>query len=377
MSTSKDTTRSGQGRDKKVEPLELFFDLVFVFALTQVTALMAYEPTGNGLVKGLLILTAIWWAWGAYAWLTNEVDTRLWTVRLAVFASMAAMLIVALAIPKAFAGDAVLFAVAYLIVRLLHILLFAAGTDNVDVKTATRLIAPSALIGPLLILTAAAFDGTAQILIWVLALTIDIGGTTLRGIDGWNLSASHFAERHGLIVIIALGESIVAIGVGASEVKLDAGALLATTCGIAVAAALWSTYFDSGLDEVEHRLEAAAPGHDRNTMARDSFSLLHLPMIAGIVLLALGVKKTLGHVDHHLELVPAIALCGGVALYLLADVAFRRRCLGRIERARIAAALVLLVLIVPATHVVALVSLAATALVCVALVVYEVRLGAA
>ena len=358
--------------NKKVEPLELFFDLVFVFALTQVTASMAYDPTGEGILKGLLVLTAIWWAWGAYSWLTNEIDTSRWAVRLPMFGAMAAMLVVSLATPGAFGDDAVLFAVAYFMVRALHIALFAGGTDNVDVRAATRMIAPSSFVGPLIILAAALFtDGTTQVVIWIFALLVDIGGTTLRGIDGWNLSPSHFAERYGLIVIIALGESIVAIGVGASEGELGAGELIAVVCGITVAAALWSTYFDGSPEEIEASLDAASPGHERNTMARDSFSLLHLPMIAGIVLLALGVKKTLGHVDHHLDLVPAIALCGGVALYLVADVLYRRRALGRIEVQRLIAAAILCLLILIGTAVSALLLLAAVAVICVALVAFE------
>jgi low temperature requirement protein LtrA len=357
--------------EKRVEPLELFFDLVFVFALTQVTARMADELSWGGMLRGLLVLAAIWWAWAAYAWLTNEVDGRRRGVRLAIFGAMIAMLIASLAIPAAFEGDALLFACAYLGVRLAHVLLFAAGTENVDVRQAARALAPVATLGPALLIAASAFDGAAQVAVWFVALAIDYVGGALRGIGGWRLSPGHFAERHGLIVIIALGESIVAIGVGAAGIDLGAGELAAAALGVIVSAALWWVYFDAGLEQVEHRLHAAPAGRARNVMARDSFSFIHLPLVAGVVLLALGVKKTLEHVDDPLKTVSAAALCGGVALYLVADVGFRRRCLDVLERPRLVAAAACVALLPLATELPSLAALACVAAVCAALVAYE------
>jgi low temperature requirement protein LtrA len=362
--------------DKRVEPLELYFDLVFVFAITQVTARMADELSWGGVLRGLLVLAAIWWAWAAYAWLTNEVDGRRRDVRLALFGAMIAMLLASLAIPGAFEGDALLFACAYVGVRLAHILLFAAGTESVDVRQAARALAPVATFGPGLLLVASAFDGAAQVAVWMLALAIDFVGGGLRGIAGWRLSPGHFAERHGLIVIIALGESIVAIGVGVAGIELGAGELAAASLGVIVSAALWWIYFDEGLEHVEHRLHAVPAGRPRNVMARDSFSLIHLPLIAGVVLLALGVKKTLEHVDDPLKLVSATALCGGVALYLASDVAFRRRCLGVFERSRLVAAAGCLALLPLATELPSLAALASVAAVTAALVAYESLGGA-
>jgi low temperature requirement protein LtrA len=357
--------------EKRVEPLELYFDLVFVFALTQVTARLADDLSWGGLVRGLLVLSAIWWAWAAYAWLTNEVDTRRNAVRLAIFGAMIAMLLASLAIPGAFEGDALLFALAYLGVRLMHIALFAAGSDDVDVRSAARALALTATLAPALLIVAAAFDGTAQILVWVLALVLDYSGAALRGIDRWRLSPGHFAERHGLIVIIALGESIVAIGVGAREIELGTEELLAAALGVAVSAALWWVYFDAALEQVEHRLHDVPAGRARNVMARDSFSFLHLPLVGGIVLLALGVKKTLEHVDDELKLIAALGLCAGVALTLAADVAFRRRCLGRLEMPRLVAAAACAAALPLATAVPALAALAVVAAICAALVAYE------
>ena len=356
--------------EKRVEPLELFFDLVFVFALTQVTARLSDDLSWGGLFRGLLVLAVIWWAWAAYAWLTNEVDTRSRSVRLTIFAAMAFMLLASLAIPGAFEGDALLFALAYLGVRLAHIGLFAAGTDDVDVRQAARALAGTAVTAPLLLIVASFFELEAQEAIWVVALVIDYVGGALRGIERWRLSPGHFAERHGLIVIIALGESIVAIGVGAEGIDLDAGALVAATLGILLAAALWATYFDGALEQVEGRLLALS-GRARNATARDSFSFLHLPLVAGIVLFALGVKKTLEHVDDPLKTIAAVGLCGGVALYLAADVAFRRRCLGLLDRQRLVAAGAALLVLPIALTAPALVALACVCAVAAVLVSYE------
>ncbi len=361
------------GDDKRVEPLELFFDLVFVFALTQVTARLADDLSWAGLGRGLLVLAAIWWAWAAYSWLTNEVDTRRRAVRTVIFASMTCMLLASLAIPGAFEGDALLFAAAYLGVRVLHVALFIAGSRDVDVRAAARALAPTAVLAPALLLVAAAFDGSLQTAIWILALGIDYLGGGLRGIEGWNLSPGHFAERYALVVIIALGESIVAIGVGAEDVPLGSAALVAAALGVVVAACLWSTYFDDGLERVEHRL-AHADRRTRNLIARDAFAFLHLPLIAGIVLVALGAKKTLGDVDEPLKAVSAVALCGGVALFLISDVAFRLRALGTFDLPRLVAVVPCLALAPIAVSVAAPVTLAAVAAICIALVVAQARL---
>jgi low temperature requirement protein LtrA len=190
--------------------------------------------------------------------------------------------------------------------------------------------------------------------------------------SGWRLEPGHFAERHGLIVIIALGESIVAIGVGA-ETGVDAGVVVAATLGIVVAAALWWLYFDIVALVAERRLHNAPAGRVRNEIARDSFSYLHFPMVAGIVLLALGLKKTLGHVEDPLKVVPAAALLGGTAIYLLAHVAFRWRNVHRFSRQRLAAAALLVALLPAAVELPALATLAIVGALLVALIVYETR----
>ena len=353
-------------------PLELFFDLVFVLALTQCTALMSDEPTWTGLGKGLLILGVLWWAWVGYAWLTSVVEPEETLVRFTIFGAMAAMLVVALSIPQAFGDWALLFAVAYAVVRFAQIALFALASSE-DPQLRHSLIIGltwSTLVGAGLLVGAAFADGPLQGALWALALLIDLGGPFLFGVEGWRLEPGHFAERHGLIVIIALGESIVAIGVGA-EFGLDAGIVTAAVIGIAIAAALWWLYFDIVALVAERRLSDAAPGAERNAIARDSFSYLHLPMIAGIVLLALGIKKVLGHVGDPLHAVPATALLGGTALYLLAHVAFRWRNVHRFSTQRLVCAAVLLALIAAAVEIPALVTLAIAAGVLAALIAYE------
>ena len=356
---------------KRVSPLELFFDLVFVFAITQVTALMAADPTWGGLARGLLVLTAVWWGWAAYAWLTNEVDPDLPGVRIATFAAMIAMLIASLALPGAFGDHALLFALAYLAIRVLHIALFVAGTEHVEVRQAARTLAPPAISVPAVLIVAAFLDSPAQEIVWLAVVVVDLVTGGLRGIAGFRLSPGHFVERHGLIVIIALGESIVAIGVGAEGAALDAGELAAAALGVIVAAALWWTYFDRIAPLAERSLEAVPAGRERNVLARDSFSYLHLAMVAGIVLLALGVKKTLGHVEDPLKAVAAVGVAGGVALYLASQVAFEARNGRGLDPPRLLTALACAAVIPLATSIAALASLAIVAALCGALVVYE------
>jgi low temperature requirement protein LtrA len=357
-------------QEQRVTPLELFFDLVFVFAITQVTAVMADDPTWEGLLRGLLVLAVVWWAWAAYAWLTNTLDTEESRTRVVMFVSMAAMFVVALAVPGAFNEHALLFACAYFVVRAAHILLYGYASNDVGVQAAVKRLAPSTFVASGLLVAASALDGPAQGALWALAIAIDYAGPVLAGMSGWTLHPSHFAERHGLIVIIAFGESIVATGLGAEAAGLGAGVVAAAILSIAIAAALWWAYFDVVALVAERRLREEA-GVRRLAMARDSYSYIHLAMIAGIVLLALGAKKAIAHVDDPLETVPAVALCGGVALYLLGHIAFRLRNVGTLNRQRLVTVLLCLALVPVATSADALVSLGLLAGLSAALILYE------
>lgn len=358
---------------ESVTPLELFFDLVFVLALTQCTALMAAEPTWEGLAKGVLVLGVLWWSWVGYAWLTSVVDPEEGAVRLVMFAAMAGLLVAGLAVPEAFGDAALVFALAYGFVRVAHIALFMlASRDDARFRSSVVGLAASTAVGVALLVGASFADGWAQGGLWALALALDMGGPYFFGAEGWKLSPHHFCERHGLIMIIALGESIVAVGVGAHE-RVDLGIAVAAALGTAVAAAQWWLYFDVVALVAARRLAEAEPGRVQNEMARDSYSYLHFPMVAGIVLVALGMKKTLEHVGDPLELVPAAALLGGTAIYLLAHVAFRFRHVHTINTRRLGLAVLLVAFVPVAVKIPALAALAALAAALVVLIVVETR----
>jgi low temperature requirement protein LtrA len=356
---------------ERVTPLELFFDLVFVLALTQCTALMYQHPTWEGLAQGMLVLGVLWWSWTGYAWLTSVVDPEEGAVRIAMFAAMAGLLIVAICVPEAFDSLALEFALAYGVVRGGHIALFMlASRDDPALRHSTVGLAGGTAVGVGLLISASLFDGLAQAAVWSLALLLDMAEPFFFGSAGWKLVPGHFAERHGLVIIIALGESIVAIGAGA-EAHLTAGIAAAAVLGVTVAAALWWTYFDVVALVSARRLARAPEGQERNELARDSYSYLHFPMVAGIILFALGMKKTLGAVSDPLDIELAFALLGGVAFYLLGLVAFRFRHIHSINRQRLLLGVALFGLLPAAVELPALATLAIlTALLC-AMVAYE------
>jgi low temperature requirement protein LtrA len=357
--------------NERVSPLELFFDLVFVLAITQCTALMSEHPTWEGLAQGLLVLALLWWAWVGYAWLTSVVDPEDDAVRIAIFAALAALLIVSLSVREAFGDLALTFAVAYGVVRAGQIALFViASQEDPALRRSITGLAVSTAIGLALLIGGALIGGTGLAALWVLALVLDMAGPYLFGSEGWRLVPGHFAERHGLIIIIALGESIVAIGTGA-HASLTVGIAVAAVMGIALAAALWWIYFDVVALVAAKRLIEAPVGREQNEMARDSYSYLHFLMVAGIVLVALGLKKTLLHVNDPLETVPAVALLGGTALYLLGHVAFRFRHIHTINRQRLLLALLLLALVPLAREVSPLVILGLVDALLCAMIVYE------
>jgi low temperature requirement protein LtrA len=358
---------------ERVTPLELFFDLVFVLAITQCTALMSHHQTWEGMAQGLLVLGVVWWAWVGYAWLTSVIDPEAEAVRFVIFVAMAALLIVAIAVPEAFGSLALTFALGLGVFRCAHIVLFMiAGADDEDLRRSVIGLAVSTAVAVGLLALASLFDGLAQGALWFLALFLDMAGPYFFGAEGWKLVPHHFAERHGLIVIIALGESIVAIGLGASGV-LSLGIGTVAALGVGLAAALWWTYFDVVALISARRLGEAEVGRVQNELARDSYSYIHLLLVAGIVLGALGLKVTIGHHADDLDYVPAFALLGGVAIYLLGLVAFRYRHVGSINRQRLGLALVLLILVPVATELPALISLAIVTILIWAVIAYEHR----
>jgi low temperature requirement protein LtrA len=359
-------------REHRITPLELFFDLVFVFAFTQVTTVFLHDQTWSGLGHGLLILAALWWAWASYAWLTNTVDAGQDAVLGAVLVAMAAMFVAALAVPQAFGSHGVLFGVAFLIVAVMHLALNALSARGERDRFAAILrIVPSSLAGATLILAAGFVDGALRSVLWIVALAVGFLGPLVIRVDGWRLAPAHFVERHGLIVIIAIGESLVAVGLGARGTDLGAGVVVAAVLGFVVATSFWLAYFDFFPTRVQQLLSERR-GPDRVALARDIYSYLHLPMVAGIALFAFAVEVTLTNVGSELDTVPAFALCVGPALYLLAFVALRLRITRTLSRGRPAAALACGALFPVALAVPALVALALVTTVWVVLHAYEI-----
>jgi low temperature requirement protein LtrA len=343
--------------DHRVSTIELFFDLVFVYAITQTTQLMADHLSLLGIGQGLAMLAVLWWCWCSFAWLGTTIHVDHGIARLAMFGAMAVMFLVSLTIPEAFTDRPgglyapLLFVGCYFAVRVLHQVAYLGAAQH-DPGLRKVLIKMWLGLGPSIVLLAVAafMSGPWQLVLWVVALGADYVNVYFSGPEGWRMnSPAHFAERFGLIVIIALGESIVAIGIGIGPVPMTWLIAGAAVCGLGVAAGMWWTYFDVVARVSEHRLTRAT-GLDRVKIATDSYTFLHLPLIAGIVLVALGLKKALLYIadtEHHVpgEAVHGVAiwaLTGGLALYLVALSSLRRRNLGSWNVQRLMLAVLLL-----------------------------------
>jgi low temperature requirement protein LtrA len=357
--------------EHRVTPLELFFDLVFVFAFTQVTTLMAHDTTWAGVGRGMLVLAALWSVWTSYAWLTNTVNPDEAVVQVSVVAAMCAMFVAALAVPAAFGAHGVVFGFAFMIVRVMHIALYAlAGRGDPDLLGAVSRFAPTVLLAGLLIIAAGFVDGTLKPVLWLCALAIDYFAPLVSGSTGWRVEPGHFVERHALIIIIALGESLFALGVGAAGAGLDAGVITTAVLGLIVATAFWLAYFDFFTIRAEQVL-VDRTGPRRVALARDVFSYLHLPMVAGIVLFALGLEMTAAHVGDELATIPAFGLCVGSALFIASFAAIRLRTVGTLSRGRAVTATGFVLLLPVAVNVPAIVALILVTGVWLALHAYE------
>jgi low temperature requirement protein LtrA len=313
-----------QGGAQSEGNLELFFDLVFTFAMSQVTQLMLHDLSPTGFGHGALALLAVWWAWVGYTWLINTFDTQGVRHQAVLIAAMAAMLVAAAALPMAFSTGALVFAIALLVVRLIHVAKFVAysSDEDADMRRSVLRIAPAFVAAPACIVAAAFVDTPARELLWVAAAVIDYGAPAVLGLGGFRVSPSYFVSRHGSIIIIALGEAIVELGRGAQDLhRLEV--ISALVLGVAIMATFWWTYFGLA-GGAEERLEQAR-GTERANLARDAYSYLHLPMVAGIMLFAVGAHVAVAHATAPLSFLPAAALAGGIALFYLADVAYRWR----------------------------------------------------
>ncbi len=357
--------------DRSVKPFELFFDLVFVFAFTQVTQLLASDLSWNGMGQGVLLIAALWVAWQSYAWLGTAIDLDEGAIRLAMLAVMAAMLAGALAVPGAFGDTAVLFAATYAFVRVLQLVLFVIAARGMDGMLRAILTMSRGTVVTSTIVLVGAISGWGPLEAWwAAALLLEYSHFLVMDVSGWRVSPGHFSERHGLIFIIALGEAVISIGIGASGLAIDSAVVIPALLGLGIIVAMWWTYFDVNALCAERHLRSLG-GIPQIRLAQHVYMMAHLPMITGAIFFSLGVKKTLAHTDEILAIIPAVALCGGLILYLLGQVALRARSSRSVAWPRIVAALALGALIAASPEIEALVLLSAVSLVFALLVAYE------
>jgi low temperature requirement protein LtrA len=359
----------------RVTPLELLFDLVFVYAITNVTALMEQDIGAETVLEGVVTLAVVWFGWCAYAWLGNQAQADEGLVRVAMVVAMGGMFFVAISIPYAFEPEgnaALVLASAYAVVRFTHlgVYLIAAG-DDTQLRSAIMAMLGVATVVLVLLFTGAALGGVQQRWWWLAAVAIDQLGVYLVRSTRWRLnSASHFAERFGLVIIIAIGESIVAVGVATSSAELGGRDALALVCGLAIAVCLWWLYFDV-VATVGEEVLVRSSGVERARLARDSYTYAHFPLVAGIVFTAFGLVVLIGD-DGHVD-AGRYALYGGIICYLAGHFLFRLRNVGGVNAPRAIAALVMLLAIPIAGGLTTLGQVAVPAIVLTILVAVEVR----
>ncbi|MDX6567915.1 MAG: hypothetical protein QOH15_493 [Gaiellales bacterium] len=305
----------------KASTLELFFDLVFVFTITQLTSVLEVRPTLRGLLQVALMLAAIWWMYSGYAWLTNAVSADRLSRRLLLLAGMASYLVLALAIPHAFSGSGTAFGLAYLAVVLVHAVLYTRSS-NASVVQAILGLAPFNLATALLVVVAGIAGGTAEYVLFTAAVAIEWISPRLISDSGFEIGPEHFVERHGPVVLIAIGESVVAVGMGARGLSVDLELVAIVVAGLALSACLWWAYF-GGDDERAERALRDAPFERRPRLAVNAFGYCHFLILLGIIAVAAAVHEAIGHAFHELVAARSLTLAGGVGLYLLGDALFR------------------------------------------------------
>ena len=356
--------------------LELFYDLVFVFALTQVTHLLLVDLTWSGAGRALLALLVVWWAWNYTTWVTNELDTESTIVRLLLLAIMFASLLMAVAIPEAFGDRALLFVGSYVAIQVgRHTFLTFAAADagTIERRRAGRILTWFVAAG-VLWLAGALAGGQARPWLWLAALAIDysaplflfwVPGRRRLENTSWNVETGHFSERFQLFLIIALGESIVITGATTAALDLDAARLTALALAFLSSAALWWLYFDYVASVAERLLERASA--DRTRLARDGYTYLHVVLVAGVILAAVGDELVIAHPTDVLPAKEIAVVVAGPAVYLLGHTLLRLRMAGSLSRKRLLGAIACLALAALGPFVPALVLLALT--VCVLITV--------
>jgi low temperature requirement protein LtrA len=313
---------SGQPQEVvRVSTLELFFDLVFVFTITQLTTVLVERPNARGVTQVVLMLALIWWMYGGYAWLTNAVAPDRVSRRLLLLGGMAAYLVLALAIPDAFESTGLTFGIAYVAIVCVHAGLFTRTSSEVTLRNLLRL-APANLIAALVVLVGGVAGGTAQYILWTLAFAFEWLSPRLISNSGFVIGASHFVERHGLVVIVAIGESIVAIGIASQGLPIDLQLVAFAVLGLALSACLWWIYFGDS-EQTERALATATPERQPR-MAVDAFGSWHIPILLGVIAIAATEKEATGHVFDPLDFEPALLLALGLSVFLVGEVLFRR-----------------------------------------------------
>jgi low temperature requirement protein LtrA len=332
--------------ERRTSPVELLWDLVFVFAVTQVTTLIANDLTWGGFGHGMIVLALVWWAWSAFVWAANAEDESSRALRAMLLLGMLLTFIAGLCVPSAFGSKATLFALTYTGVRFLHLGTYAHAARRGHASwQAIAGFASTVAVGMALLIVGSFLDERLQVLLWTVALMIDYAGPAwltrerLRGLQA--VAVAHFAERYGLFIIICLGESIVAIGLSADSHVIDAQLVAAVALGLLITIGLWWIYFDRFAAIAEARLR----NHDDVVLAAaDGYSYLHLPIVAGIIVFAVGMKVTIADVGGALPDAARLALAGGLALYLAGNAAFRLRLTGLRSYACLGGIVALLVL---------------------------------
>jgi low temperature requirement protein LtrA len=317
----------------RVSTLELFFDLVFVFAITQLTSILAEEMTVTGAVRVLLVFGVLWWMYGGYVWLSNARTPARTPERLLMLVGMAGFLIMGLAIPHAFGRDGVAFGLGYLVVVSVHTWLYQRVNRNI------ARVAPFNVAAALLVIGAGLAGGPAAYGLWAAALAVQVLSPLVIRVRGrFAIQPSHFTERHGALVIIVFGESVVDIGIGASGHAVTFSLALSAVLGLALTAALWWTYFGAGDDERAERAMTLADPATRPALALAAYFYAYIPMLLGVVALAAGLKQAIVHTEATLPAGPCVALACGVALFLGGNAAFRYALRIGTQRSRVAAA---------------------------------------
>ena len=371
--------RRAAGVEQRATTLELFYDLVFVFAITQVSHLLLAHLTWEGAGQSALVLLVVWWSWNYTTWVTNELDPASVVVRLLLIALMLGSLLMAIAIPEAFGDKALLFAASYVAIQIgrhSFLTFVAADRGTIERERAGRILTWFVAAG-LLWIAGAVADGATRTVLWLAALALDYGAPLVTfwvpqrprlSPEAWEVGTEHFAERFQLFIIIALGETIVVTGATTSDLELDTPRVAAFALAFLATAAMWWLYFSYVATIAQRRLELAP---DRTKLARDGYTYLHVLLVAGVILAAVGDELVIAHPTEELAAAQAAAVVGGPALYLLAHALFRLRMAGTVSRKRLTAGVACAALGLLAPYVPALVVTALLVVVLVGLIATE------